>query len=72
MCRAILIPEDKSATECAKHLPIAGSKLVENPLLATKLKLMKHLDGSGKKKKKKGKKGAKKGGKKGAKKKKAK
>ncbi|KAF0752716.1 hypothetical protein AaE_005929 [Aphanomyces astaci] len=71
--RAILIPEDKSSSECAKHLPIAGSKLLENPLLATKLKLMKvrnrrqGLDGSGKKRKTK--KGAKKGGKKSKKKK---
>ncbi|RLO01674.1 hypothetical protein DYB28_001021 [Aphanomyces astaci] len=64
---AILIPEDKSSSECAKHLPIAGSKLLENPLLATKLKLMKGLDGSGKKRKTK--KGAKKGGKKSKKKK---
>ncbi|KAG9406639.1 hypothetical protein AC1031_002960 [Aphanomyces cochlioides] len=54
--RALLIPEDKSAAECSKHLPIAGSKLPENPLLATKSKLTKGLV---KKKAKKGKKGKK-------------
>ncbi|CAK4240046.1 unnamed protein product [Aphanomyces euteiches] len=54
--RALLIPEDKSAAECSKHLPIAGSKLPENPLLATKSKLAK---GVVKKKAKKGKKGKK-------------
>ncbi|KAF0694132.1 Aste57867_14972 [Aphanomyces stellatus] len=52
--RAMLIPEDKSIAECVKHMPVAGSKLLENPLLATKLKVMRGLDGTGKKKAKKG------------------
>ncbi|ETV72791.1 hypothetical protein, variant [Aphanomyces astaci] len=39
--RALLIPEDKTTAECVAHLPLPGSRLPDNPLLAQKSLLFK-------------------------------
>ncbi|EQC40143.1 hypothetical protein SDRG_02793 [Saprolegnia diclina VS20] len=41
--RALFVPEDHVHDECVKRLPIAGSKLPENPLLARKMAVEKGL-----------------------------
>lgn len=60
--RGLLVPEDRSAMDCAQNLPISGSRLVMNPLASTRLRAglgKKKKRVSGKKKKKKGAKGLK-------------
>ncbi|TMW65919.1 hypothetical protein Poli38472_003684 [Pythium oligandrum] len=53
--KALLVPEDRSALECATNLPLAGARLVSNPLLQARAKT-----GKTTKKKKKAKGGKKK------------
>lgn len=59
--RGLLIPEDRPVLECVHNLPLAGSRLVPNPLVDLRLRkgLPKKKKGGIKKKKKKAAKGSK-------------
>jgi hypothetical protein len=53
--RGLLVPEDRSVLDCVHNLPLAGSRLLPNPLVDLRLKkgLTKKKKGGLKKKKKK-------------------